>query len=368
MYAEMLNILMCPECRKGPLQLQTASYRDDEIWSAALVCSQCQHNYPVKKGIPCLVAKDLLDMQDSVDAHQLIQKKKEVEQVIIDEDMKTFQQFYKDAAKQDGISEKMDRFLWERIMHLENHALRNHLKKDKASKWVITKENLRLRNQRIFEKINKYAESFPGSRILNIGPGIDDNLIDRLESYGATVVNCDLILDTLVEIKTQKNSECVSADLNVLPFEEGSFDMVFCFLVLHHLESIQPALAEMRRVLKSGGLIFILELNPYTLIKLPGRLLPSKVKKIIRKTMRRKMADADQRLFKSTPYEKMQPSRFIVSSMREVGLCDISRKVASYYPPFIPRPLAFLWDISARLLPFFFDPLAIEFIFHGKKN
>ena len=79
MYAEMLNILMCPECRKGPLQLQTASYRDDEIWSAALVCSQCQHNYPVKKGIPCLVAKDLLDMQDSVDAHQLIQKKKEVE-------------------------------------------------------------------------------------------------------------------------------------------------------------------------------------------------------------------------------------------------------------------------------------------------
>jgi ubiquinone/menaquinone biosynthesis C-methylase UbiE/uncharacterized protein YbaR (Trm112 family) len=365
MYLEMLDILMCPECSKGSLQLQSAVYRDDEIWSGELVCSKCQQEYPVKNGIPCLVSKDLLDMQESADAQQWMKKKKEIEQAIIDEDMRTFQQVYKDAAKQDGLSEKMDRFLWERIMHLENHALRQHLKNDNVSKWVITKENLRLRNQRIFEKINKYAKSFPGSRILNIGPGIDDDLIDRLKSYGATVVNCDLILDTLVEIKSEKNSECVSADLNGLPFEEGSFDMVFCFLVLHHLQSIKTALAEMKRVLKPGGLTFILELNPYTPIKLPGRLLPSGVKKLIRKTMRSKMAGADQRLFKSTPYEKMQPSGFIVSSMHEVGLCDISRKVASYYPPFIPRPFASLWDIAARLLPFLFDPMAIEFIFHG---
>ena len=87
MFSEMLDILLCPECCKGHLQLQAPAYRDGEIWSGELVCSQCQQKYPVKYGIPCLIAKDLLDMQDSTDAHQWIQKKKEVEQAIIDEDM-----------------------------------------------------------------------------------------------------------------------------------------------------------------------------------------------------------------------------------------------------------------------------------------
>lgn len=44
------------------------------------------------------------------------------------------------------------------------------------------------------------------------------------------------------------------ADAERLPFSSGSFDIVFCRSVLHHLNDLDQGLREMQRVLKSGGL------------------------------------------------------------------------------------------------------------------
>ncbi len=43
------------------------------------------------------------------------------------------------------------------------------------------------------------------------------------------------------------------ADIERLPFEDASFDLVTCRRVGHHLEHLGAALTEMRRVLKRGG-------------------------------------------------------------------------------------------------------------------
>jgi SAM-dependent methyltransferase len=42
-------------------------------------------------------------------------------------------------------------------------------------------------------------------------------------------------------------------DAERLPFEDGSFDLVFGHAVLHHLPHLPAALAELRRVLRPGG-------------------------------------------------------------------------------------------------------------------
>jgi len=46
-------------------------------------------------------------------------------------------------------------------------------------------------------------------------------------------------------------------DIYELPFEDGSFDAVFAHAVIYHLSDPQRALTEIRRVLKTGGLVGI---------------------------------------------------------------------------------------------------------------
>jgi ubiquinone/menaquinone biosynthesis C-methylase UbiE len=51
-------------------------------------------------------------------------------------------------------------------------------------------------------------------------------------------------------------------DLSHLPYKEASFDAVFGFGVLHHIEDWQGALSEIVRVLRQGGIYFLEELYP----------------------------------------------------------------------------------------------------------
>ena len=45
----------------------------------------------------------------------------------------------------------------------------------------------------------------------------------------------------------------VKADIQDLPFEDNSFDVVFCNHVLEHVDNDQKALSELFRVMKPGG-------------------------------------------------------------------------------------------------------------------
>lgn len=55
--------------------------------------------------------------------------------------------------------------------------------------------------------------------------------------------------------------EVVHADGRVLPFADGSFDLVVSNSVIHHLGNPLPVLAEMRRVLKPGGGLLVADLR-----------------------------------------------------------------------------------------------------------
>src|SRR3954466_12537164 len=49
--------------------------------------------------------------------------------------------------------------------------------------------------------------------------------------------------------------ETAVCDAESLPFESGSFDVVFGHAVLHHIPDLERAFSEFRRVLKPGGLV-----------------------------------------------------------------------------------------------------------------
>jgi ubiquinone/menaquinone biosynthesis C-methylase UbiE len=50
--------------------------------------------------------------------------------------------------------------------------------------------------------------------------------------------------------------------LELLPFPDGTFDVVTCALALTHLRNLGPAMAEFRRVLKPGGHLVTADVHP----------------------------------------------------------------------------------------------------------
>jgi malonyl-CoA O-methyltransferase len=61
---------------------------------------------------------------------------------------------------------------------------------------------------------------------------------------------------------------CVEADARALPFEPGSFDVVFSSLMLQWVQPLDAALAQILRVLKPGGLLLASSFGPQTLQEL----------------------------------------------------------------------------------------------------
>lgn len=55
---------------------------------------------------------------------------------------------------------------------------------------------------------------------------------------------------------------CLIADCRDLPFADASFDLIVANLVLHHIEPVAAVLAEVRRLLRPGGLFAALEPSP----------------------------------------------------------------------------------------------------------
>jgi len=57
-----------------------------------------------------------------------------------------------------------------------------------------------------------------------------------------------------------KNVEFVEGELTRLPLKSASVDVAVCMLVLHHLEKPAEAVAEMRRIVRPGGMALIVDM------------------------------------------------------------------------------------------------------------
>jgi len=131
---------------------------------------------------------------------------------------------------------------------LLNHLLSGNV--DKRWRRIVAK--------RVSEKISSSS-----SRILDVACGTGDLSLTLFENTGARVVGTDFCRPML-EIAARKTSDpipLIEGDALNLPFRDGAFDVVTIAFGLRNLASVEGGLAELRRVLKPGGWVAVLEFS-----------------------------------------------------------------------------------------------------------
>lgn len=89
-------------------------------------------------------------------------------------------------------------------------------------------------------------------RFLDVGCGMGE-LAERVQrELGAEVVAVD-ISPRMVELTRTRGVDAREADVQALPFEDGSFDCVAANWVLYHVPDVERGVRELARVLAPGG-------------------------------------------------------------------------------------------------------------------
>jgi ubiquinone/menaquinone biosynthesis C-methylase UbiE len=101
-----------------------------------------------------------------------------------------------------------------------------------------------------------------GLEVLDIGCGPGECVAGEIEDFGASRVTAIDFDPKMVQRATGRLAEygnrvaVVEGDVTSLLYEDGAFDAVFNFAVLHHVLDWKAGLQEIARVLKVGGRLF----------------------------------------------------------------------------------------------------------------
>lgn len=130
------------------------------------------------------------------------------------------------------------------------------------------KESHRLNDQAntLADLLHRGTQYPEGSRVLEAGCGVGAQTVSLAKnSPQAQITSIDISQDSinsasaLIAENKITNVKFQVADIFHLPFEDESFDHVFVCFVLEHLEEPEKALQCLKRVLKPGGSITVIE-------------------------------------------------------------------------------------------------------------
>lgn len=113
--------------------------------------------------------------------------------------------------------------------------------------------------------IFKLAEpDYSPEKILELGCGIGTStrqIAKRFSEARIMATDYDPIQVSIAgkRLRSFKKITVAQADATNLSFADNSFDAVFIFNSFHHLNPYEKAIAEIARVLKTGGLVYIMD-------------------------------------------------------------------------------------------------------------
>ena len=176
----------------------------------------------------------------------------------------------------------------------------------------------------------------PGDRVLEVGCGTG-LIMQRLP--GADLRGVDLS-PGMLERARARGLRVQEASALDLPFALGTFDLVYSFKVLAHVEEISQAVRECHRVLKPGGLAILDFYNPWSLRGLRKRFSRGRISDSLRE---------DQVL---TRFDGLRRARGLLvdAGFRYVGhrgIIIVTPAALLHQVPFLGSPLRFAERLSS---------------------
>jgi len=171
---------------------------------------------------------------------------------------------------------------------------------------------------------------------------------DRLVASVRSAVGCDPDFHSVMKHRNLKKRVVGSAE--VLPFEDGSFDLLTCNMVVEHMGDPEKSFSEMVRVLRPGGQIVIHTPN---LLNYAVFLNHTVARWIPRKRVRALIRFADMReeddIF--VTFYRANTVRRLLQICQGLGLKEESRRILTPPRPFFNffAPLAFIQILLMRL-------------------
>jgi SAM-dependent methyltransferase len=125
------------------------------------------------------------------------------------------------------------------------------------------------RGQFILRTLGRYAPDFrpQGARVLDVGCG-DAGVLIAFAEAGAACAGMEPDARSLERGRVRAEEHGVRVDLRqgfaeALPFPDAAFDLVVLDNVLEHVQDREKTLAEIRRVLRPGGLLYLVTPKPF---------------------------------------------------------------------------------------------------------
>jgi demethylmenaquinone methyltransferase/2-methoxy-6-polyprenyl-1,4-benzoquinol methylase len=144
-----------------------------------------------------------------------------------------------------------------------------------ADRYVMTNHVLSMGMDVWWRKVvTKRIKSLNPAKLLDVASGTGDLALDIQDALPHTkVIATDFCAEMLEHASSRGVHQTLVADALELPFPDGEFDVVTVAFGLRNMADYERALKEMRRVLKTGGSLFILDFSlPTGVMCAPYRL------------------------------------------------------------------------------------------------
>jgi len=237
MRRSILEYLRCFDCSQSQWDVGVDCENKQEIRDAKLTCLACQREYSVKDGILDMIGEDLapeiVREKEHAESHGYLETEDGKQYPINRETINRFKNIFLSLPAGDGSR------LFQPGGSFDNQA-------GNAQRFFKTLDLLKLTGR---ERVLEVGASFGWASWRFAGRGCDVVAVDISEYTAAA----DLYFEA-----DGSYFERMMADMNQLPFQDNTFDIIFSHSVIHHCQDLGKLFKEFKRLLRPGGRVVAL--------------------------------------------------------------------------------------------------------------